>query len=325
MLMLGLAFVVGSFLAVAAHEVGHAITAAVVGFSVRSLRVGPFQIDLPFRISLVRAGNTPAVGWAAMIPGDAHALTLRLVACILAAPAANLLAGFVTLRGPFSPGPFSSMFAFNSLLIGFLNLIPLQHGIERTDGKRILELLNSPERRERLIALTSLVAQINKGVPAQDLSSDLLAKATAIKDDSVETVVAHSLAYNTAYFRHDDLRTAEYLEICLQYWSYAPLNLQHELMSDAGIFQARRRKRVDLAEQWMNDLPGKTEPPWLRTTVEVAILEAKGDFEGAVERLESIEGLTLAIPGLVRRERSHRYLLQWKSDLVSQIATFKGD
>jgi hypothetical protein len=47
------------------------------------------------------------------------------------------------------------------------------------------------------------------------------------------------------------------------------------LMSDAGVFQARRRKRIELVEQWLAMIHQTTEFPGLRPRVEAAILEAK--------------------------------------------------
>ena len=73
-------------------------------------------------------------------------------------------------------------------------------------------------------------------------------------------------------------------------------------MSDAAVFQARTRKRVDLAEEWLEMIPQGTEFPGLRPRVEAAILEARGDFDGALKKLEEIEMLFLGIPDEGLRE-----------------------
>src|SRR5213080_2649899 len=52
---------VGFFLAVAIHEAAHLLVGVWVGFSFNSVRVGPLQIDRPFRISLYRVKSTMAV------------------------------------------------------------------------------------------------------------------------------------------------------------------------------------------------------------------------------------------------------------------------
>lgn len=170
------------------------------------------------------------------------------------------------------------------------------------------------------MAMMKLGAELKEGVPLEDLSADFLAKAVAIKDNSPDTVIANALAYGAAYSQHDDAQAAEYLETCLHYSPYAPPNMRQALMSDAGVFQARKRKRIDLAEQWLAAMPGKTEIPWLRAMVEAAILEAKGDIEGALMQLEAIEKLVLAALDRAPRERAYRSLLKWKSELLPQVA-----
>jgi len=55
-------------------------------------------------------------------------------------------------------------------------------------------------------------------------------------------------------------------------------------MSDAAVFLARKRKRADLAEQWLDALPQVTQVPWLRIRAEAGILEAE---EMSKERLGS--------------------------------------
>ncbi len=88
-------------------------------------------------------------------------------------------------------------------------------------------------------------------------------------------------------------------------------------MSDAGRLQAKQ-KRWDLAEQWLSAIPGRTAIPWLRASVEVSMKEAKRDIEGALRQLEAIEKIILAVPDQEHRERAHRSLLRWKSELMDQ-------
>jgi hypothetical protein len=65
-------------------------------------------------------------------------------------------------------------------------------------------------------------------------------------------------------------------------------------MAEAAIFQGRRRRRADLAEQWVADMPAKTEIPWLRRWSEAAILEARGDVDGALANLEDVAAMIRA-------------------------------
>ena len=79
------------------------------------------------------------------------------------------------------------------------------------------------------------------------------------------------------------------LETCLAYSSHATPVLREAMMSDAAVFQARRRKRADLAEQWLAEIPVTTQHAWIRSRAEAAILEAKGDVAGAMNKLAETE------------------------------------
>lgn len=312
--------IVGFTLTVPIHEAAHVLVGWCVGFNFNSLRVGPLQIDRPFRISRSRGQNMGEPGWTMMLPVKTDGLIWRMVVSTAAGSAANLFSGFAVFFLPHSMGLFSFSFVVASLFQGFSNLLPLHHGPIFTDGMQILTLSRSRERRKRFVAMMKLRLEYEKGVSLGDLSADHLAEAIAVKDNSPDTVCAYAMAFDAADFKNDNAKAAEYLETCLQYLPYARPNLQHALMSVAGVFQAKTRKRVDLAEQWLAALPGKTEIPWLRAKVEVAIRETNGDIEGALAQLAAIEKLVFVFPAGPRRHRFHQSLLRWKSELFARLA-----
>jgi hypothetical protein len=96
------------------------------------------------------------------------------------------------------------------------------------------------------------------------------------------------------------------------------------LLSDAAVFQARRRRRVDLAEQWLSDMRATPGFPWLSARAEAAIREAGDDLEGALDKLEEVEKAILAVPNPTQREISLRFLRQWKSELRTRSAARPG-
>ena len=85
-------------------------------------------------------------------------------------------------------------------------------------------------------------------------------------------------------------------------------------MSDAAVFQGRRRKRADLAEQWLAAME-TTHMPWLRSRIEAAVLEARGDTEGAARKLDEQERDILALPDQAQRTILLRGVRRWKDDL----------
>jgi hypothetical protein len=98
---------------------------------------------------------------------------------------------------------------------------------------------------------------------------------------------------------------------------YAAPAIREALMSDAAVFQARRRKRADWAEQWLAEIPQTTSASWLRSRAEAAILEAQGDVDGALRKLDEYEKAILSLPNATRRKILLRMLQRWKSELSS--------
>ena len=88
-------------------------------------------------------------------------------------------------------------------------------------------------------------------------------------------------------------------------------------MADAAVFQAIRRRRVDLAEQWRAEVPEATQIAFLRPKVEAAILQARGDFEGAAGKLEEYASAVNVLPAAWQREYHLRLLRRWKTELES--------
>jgi hypothetical protein len=300
---------------IAIHELGHVLVGIGAGFHISSMRVGPLQIDRAFRFSRYRGPGAWIRGEVILDPVRADKLIPRAVAMVVAGPAANLLSGCAVLLLPIPRGLSTGLFILSSIVAGFVELlVPYRSRSVVFDGARILMLLRDRERGERWLALMKLGAELRDGAQPESLSADFLAKAVAVRDDSPETVAAHAIAYLAAFHQHRDPEAAQSLETCLRYSTSAPA-LREALMSDAAVFQARRRKRVELAEQWRGDMRETPGFPWLPARAEAAIREAKDDLEGALDKLEEVERAILAVPNVTQREISLRILRRWKSEL----------
>ena len=306
-----------TFTAVGIHELSHALVGVLVGFRFNSLRVGRLQFDRPFRITLYRGRGTGSGGWASLFPVKQDKLILRAIAMLLAGPLSNLASICVLALLPHSKGMFSALFIYISAILGLMNLVPFRGRAVISDGGRILMLLQNRARGERWLAMLKLLQEMRAGVPAEKMTPEFIARATAVEDKSPDTVVAFALAYATAFWQRKDDEAAQALETCLRHSGLAAPSQRQGLMSDAAIFQAHRRKRIDLAEQWLADIPQKTEFPWLRPRGEVAILGAKGDIAGALKKLDEVEKLILAVPNEAMREISLRAVKRWRAELQS--------
>jgi hypothetical protein len=283
-----IAAVVTLFLAIAVHEAGHAIAGALLGFRVHSIRIWRLQLEFPFRLSIYRGPSGGAGGWAICTPGTAESLGLRAGLMLAAGPGVNLLSGSIGLL--LSPARvWPTAFVSWSIVLGVVNLLPIRTGPLFSDGYRILMLLFDRARGQRWLALMTLSKDLLDGVAPESFPQEFLRIATAVEDDSGDTVSAHGLAYSSAFRRglFDD--AARHLETCLRRSSRTSKALQQALMADAAAFAGRSRRDAALAQAWVDDLPAKTVVPWHRLWAEAGVLHARGDREGTLARLDAIE------------------------------------
>jgi hypothetical protein len=311
----GLSVLAAFYLMLAVHELGHVAAGLCVGFRCPSLRVGPLLFKTPFRVALYRGPGAVVNGDAVLIPVPADRLAGRGVAMVLGGPLANILSAVVVLLLPFPINFFSGLFVVCSLANGVSDLVPFESRLGVSDGRRIEMLVRQRARGERWLALLHLGGQIEDGVLPEAFSADSLAKAIAVRDASADTVKAYAMAFLAAFHQHKDREAAQRLETCLAHAGHATPLLREALMSDAAVFQARRRKRIDLAEQWLADIPVQTQQTWFRSRVEAAILEAQGDVEGAGGKLAEFEAALRRLPQNAQRATSLRLLQRWKSEL----------
>ncbi len=312
---LGLSALAAYYLMLAIHELGHVAAGLCVGFRCRSLRVGPVLIDRPLRVSLYRGSGAVVNGVAELIPVATDKLARRGVIMVLGGPVANILSAMIVLLLPLPLTAFSALFIVCSIANGVNDLFPFESRLGVSDGRRIWMLLRQPALGERWLALLHLGGKINDGVLPESFSAEFLAKAIAVRNASADTVKAYAIAYSAAFHQKKDNEAARHLETCLTYSSHASPVVREALVSDAAVFQARRRKRADLATQWLAEIPSTTPNRWLRSRAEAAILEAEGDVDGATEKLSDVERAILTLPENAQRDAFLQLLQRWKSDL----------
>jgi hypothetical protein len=311
----GLSVLAAFYLMLAIHELGHVAAGLCVGFRCRSLRIGPLVFSHPFRVSFYWGPGAVVNGVADMIPVAAGKLAGRGAVMVLGGPVANILSALVVLLLPTPINVFSGLFVVCSIANGVNDLFPFESRLGVSDGRRIGMLLRQTARGERWLALLRLGGELNDGVLPESFSADFLAKAIAVRDDSADTVNAHAIAFLVAFHQHKDHEAARQLETCLACSGRATPALREALISDAAVFQAKRRKRADLADQWLAEIPVSTRHAWFRSRAEAATLEARGDIEGAVGKLAEVEAAIRELPKSAQRETSLTLLQRWKSEL----------
>ena len=257
------------------HELGHAVAGKFAGFRILFIGIGPLKIRPPFHLKWGGEGWLPdASGFTALSPIHSDGLRNRAIATLLGGPLANLATATLVMFTNGGKGAFFAWFVLFSITAALGSLFPFRK-LAQSDGKRILMLLRNGREGKRLLALLQLRADMRKGVEADQLRADFIAIATAIQDDSPDTVSAYEIAYSAAFYRHEDAEAARLLEICLKYSGFAGPLMRQAIVTEAVIFQARRRKRADLAEQWLAELPQKMIFPEHRLHAEAAVLQSQ--------------------------------------------------
>ncbi len=309
------AIIAAIFVAVAVHEAGHAVLGALAGFRVHSIRIWRLELHWPFKLAIYRGTKSGAGGWVVCSPVGTDNLAARAALMMIGGPGANFASAALVYLLPYQKGIFSDIFIVVSLLLGIVNLVPLRSGGMLSDGRRVLMVLSDRARGARWLAMLKLVTDMIDGVAPADLSPEFIAVAVAVDDDSPDTLSAHLIAYSSADHRHEHDEAARLLEVALRHADIAPPMMRQALATEAAVFQARRRRRVDLAEQWFAAIPEKTEMPWLRTVGEGALLEGRGDIAGAFAKLDGAERVIRAWPNPIQQKLSLAALERWRSEL----------
>ena len=314
-------FLASLVLAIVVHETGHLLAGLCAGFRFSQLRAGPLQIDRPFRVSLRRSQGIGYAGWVSMFPARRDRLLLRAAVLVLGGPLINLACAAALLLLPIAKGFFLWSFVLVSLALGVRELLPIRRRIAVADGRRLWLMLRDPPWNRRWLALMRLGAELRNGTLPEAFSPEYLAEAIAHRDENPDTVTAHALAHATAFHQHRDDDAARFLETSLEFAAWATPPQREALISDAGLFQARRRKRADLAEQWLAAMPEPPRSRWLRTRLQAGILEARGDLGGALLKLEELEQDLRELPDRAVGRVFLRLLERWRSELRSQMAS----
>jgi hypothetical protein len=314
-------FYASIYLGIIIHETGHLVAGLFSGYRVDFMRVGPIQINRPFKVSWQPKLGIGAAGMAGVFPGKIRNAHASAVCMLLGGPLANLISAgglFLLLPKPFSS--FATWFVGISLLLGMMNLVPFVRTGVVSDGRRIWTILRKTAEGERWLAIMQLCTALWDGVLPEKLDPEMFKSATAIVDNWLDTVAGYTLAFSTAFDQHNDVDAARFLETALQHSPFTTFAGKEGLLVEAAIFQAKRRGRIDLAEQWLAEIPQKTLTPGARYLAEAAILEARNEPEAALKKLNESEKAVSGIPAGFQRDLMLSSLARRKNEIGAQLA-----
>jgi Zn-dependent protease len=282
-------FYASLYLGIIVHETGHLLAGISAGYRVNFIRIGPFQINPPFRVTKQPKLGIGAAGLASLMPGKSKNPYSSGAWMIFGGPLANLISGSALLLLPRPLPIFVVWFIGVAFVLGIGNLIPFARIGAVSDGRRIFDVLRRTPKGERWLAISQLTSDMWDGVLPINFDQEMLQKATAVLDEWPDTVAGHILAYSAAFDAHKHAEAARLLEVALQYSAFTAFTAKEAVQIEAAVFQTRGNARIDLAEQWLADLPNKPLTPGLRGFAEAAILEARLEFDAALMKLSESE------------------------------------
>jgi hypothetical protein len=274
------------------HEVGHVVGGLLVGFRFNYIRVGPFTIDRSGKITQHWTWYDLASGQTRATPVSGKALRWSYCLHIAAGPAANLITAFCAFkmmpRNNSLPAAVVLAVFLGSTFMGLVNLFPARANGRMLDGLRIWILLFTRKRRDRMLLLLTFSADIRRGDPKAFMADSNLEPSSRIIDGSGEQVAANWLAFYKATAAKDHKLAGRCLEKCLVAASSVAADPREELTIEAARFQALRRRRFDLARQWLGQ-ENSAKPNPRRMLVEALISYRENQFELAKTKVD--EGL----------------------------------
>ncbi|MXX72670.1 MAG: M50 family metallopeptidase, partial [Gemmatimonadetes bacterium] len=295
--------VVAGFLALAVHEVGHAIGGRLRGMRLGMLIVGPVHIQrepdgrLGWRLNrkLLLAG-----GVVSSVPRSTRGLRRAMLSFIAGGPVTSIVMGVLVfaiyaradLADTFAAqGPVQDALAAGVLFlgvvsvgIGFVTLLPINQGAFVNDGKRILKLLRPGAYADAYAAVMALGAYALAQVPPRDRDPDLVGQAASLADGSHEDLAGRLAAHSDALHREDVEVAREHMRYLLDHRDAAYPPYRPVIDLAAAYFEAAH---AGDAESARSRLEGAGESallafdPTVRTRTEGAVLLAEGDKEGA--------------------------------------------
>jgi acyl-CoA thioesterase FadM len=275
------------FLVVLIHEAGHLAGGMLAGFKPALLIVGPLRlswVDGRPQASLNRS-LALAGGLASAAPDDDRDLPRRMLLMVIGGPLGSLMVGLLALAAlPFAGG-LAWLVLFTGAALGFavtaVTLIPLHAGGFSSDGARIGMLLRGGPLAERWCAMALLVGASMAGRLAET-NPAIVARATALRDETVDALGAAYLAYAYHLARGEHAQAGEQLTYALEHQQLFNEGVRPALLIEAAYFTARHRGDAVAARAYLQESKSSSVvEAYTRRRAEAAVLHAEGRVEEA--------------------------------------------
>jgi hypothetical protein len=310
-----LLFLLCQYPAAVIHEAGHFLAGRCANMKLNYMRVGPLEVSSPFQLNF-QGKRRRFLGLVSMTPVGTASLRWRQLALACGGPLASFAAfGVVVSVQEVSETflPVLSMFALTALFQGLLSMVPTSSGGISWDGRMIVMLLFQEGKRNRYLGVVRVLVSHWEDRPIEEGDNQLLTQILSENVHSWETFVAATHGYSVSLRDNHDSDAGRFLEMCLAHLDLS--DEREEWFAHAVHFQALKRKRLDLAREWLEELPVKTQIPGLRLQAEAAILQAQDDIQGALQKLEESASLASKMPENTKKRQVLQALKEWKTEI----------
>jgi hypothetical protein len=303
-LLVGLAFVPLAWLvAVGVHELGHVVGGWLVGGRFLLWVVGPFMVrrtPTGIRFERNRSVNLGG-GMSACLPLDPQTITPgRVVVMIAGGPIASglltiaLLWLSVALMLPAQPPLWLVLcqhvtmitVGLSVLIFGF-TVFPGSAAGFKTDGRRIIDLLQHDRRSDQEAALMALSTASLAGVRPTDYDPDLVRRAVALNDGSLFDLYGQLNAYYHAAYQGDWAAAQHYLDRVLVGEDKLAPFVRDTLRCEYAWLLARSASAPAEARAWLDTAGQLDFDPATRLRAEAAVLLAEGNHAEAEIKMQA--------------------------------------
>ena len=289
--------VVGLFVAIALHELGHLLPGLALGQRFMVFAVGPLLVE-------AEPGGRPRLSWnrdvslyggiACTLPNQVEHVREHMATIVAGGPIASLLLAGAAAASlawlPLPKGALRSELQWLRLLSAALfvgSALPLANGPFVTGGMRFLRLLDRGPVGQRETSMLALTAAEQGGVRPRDWDFALIEQGLAVRDGSMFEMQMHLFAYLRAFDADDLAHARATLAAAVALQDCLPRTVTGSCLVEWAFFEPLRGEGAAGARRILERIPrhslGVTSADRLRVQAAIACAERDPLAAGAVE------------------------------------------
>jgi hypothetical protein len=291
-LRLALLMLVGEYLAIICHELGHVLAARLMGYRFGWLRVEGFVVRRTPRGPRLGVSDGALLGGTThCLPYHSTAMRSRHVVFVLGGALVSLVVGLVALlvstrwfADSLDPrvNPLGTGLLFFALinLFGVLNLIPMRTLRSANDGLLIVRTIRDGPAVTHMLAMSGLRGCVERRERPRAWPGSLVERALVLAELAPGDPLPYLFAYSWALDRGEHARAGTYLDAVLaRPFESAPVDATIAL--EAAYYLARYRGDGAGARAWLDRGDAAAYAALLRPRAEAALALLEDRFTEA--------------------------------------------